>query len=466
MLAAYLLTTASSQLLVGKFYAFFNIKWVFLIALFMFGIGSAICGAAPNSIALILGRAIAGCGNAGLLSGALLIMAHSVPLARCSLFTAITGGVYGVAAIAGPPLGCVFTDKLSWRWCFYINIPIGAIVLLVVAVFSRTPHVPQRPKPTSFWARIKRFDPIGTVVFMPAIVCILLALQWGGTTYAWKNGKDIALFVLFGVLILAFPVVQRWAQDNATVPPRIFKLRTIWSCAQYQFSLGQAVQGVSAIESGKRTLPMLIGNMVGTTIAGVAVTIIGYYAPFMIAETVLTSIGGGLLTLLDPSVSSAVWIGFQALVGFGIGVGRQQPIVAVQAAVDIKDVPITTAIISFAQTIRDSLFVIVAQTAFSNKLVQDIHATLPDWDPATIMANGAADLASHIPSKYLTQVIHAYSNGLVQTFIVATAMATLSIVGACFVECRTIKSGKQGGTEAEMEATTMVDDPIRTNINV
>ncbi|KAJ4150429.1 hypothetical protein LMH87_011179 [Akanthomyces muscarius] len=478
--SSYLLTTASSQLLIGKFYTIFNIKWVFLIALFVFSIGSAICGAAPSSIALILGRAIAGCGNAGLLSGALLIMAHSVPLARRPLFTAITGGVYGVAAIAGPPLGGVFTDKISWRWCFYINLPIGAVVLVVVAVFFRTPDVPQRPKPTSFWARIKRFDPIGTVVFMPAIVCILLALQWGGTTYAWKDGKIIALFVLFGVLILAFLAVQRWAQDDATVPPRVFRLRTIWSCALYQFSLGasffifiyylpvwfQAVQGVSAIESGKRTLPMLIGNMVGTTLAGVAVTVIGYYAPFMIAATALTSIGGGLLTLLNPSVSSAVWIGFQALVGFGIGIGWQQPIVAVQAAVDMEDVPITTAILSFTQTIGGSLFVSVAQTAFSNKLVQELHATLPDLDPATILDNGAADLASHVPSKYLTQVVQAYSNGLVQTFIVATVMAALSIVGACFVEWRTIKSSKQGGTEAGIEATTMVNEPKRTAINV
>ncbi|OAA41411.1 Major facilitator superfamily domain, general substrate transporter [Cordyceps fumosorosea ARSEF 2679] len=478
--SSYLLTTASSQLLIGKFYTIFNIKYVFLIALLVFGIGSAICGAAPNSIALILGRAIAGCGNAGLLSGALLIMAHSVPLARRPLFTsAITGGVYGVAAIAGPPLGGVFTDKISWRWCFYINLPIGAVVLLVVAVFFRTPEVPQRPKPTCFWARIKRFDPIGTVVFMPAIVCILLALQWGGTTYAWKDGKIIALFVLFGLLILAFLAVQHWAQDDATVPPRIFKLRTIWSCALYQFCLGasffifiyylpiwfQAVQGVSAIESGKRTLPMLIGNMVGTTLAGVAVTIIGYYAPFMIAATVLTSIGGGLLTLLNPSASSAVWIGFQVLVGFGIGVGWQQPIVAVQAAVDMEDVPITTAILSFTQTIGGSLFVSVAQTAFSNKLVHDIHATLPDLDPGTILDNGAADLASHVPSKYLTQVLQAYSNGLVQTFVVATVMAALSIVGACFVEWRSIKSSKQGGGEARIEANTVVDEPKRTTIS-
>ncbi|KAM3527517.1 hypothetical protein NHJ13051_002931 [Beauveria bassiana] len=163
----------------------------------------------------------------------------------------------------------------------------------------------------------------------------------------------------------------------------------------------------------------------------------------MIAATVLTSIGGGLSTLLDPSVSSAVLIGFQALVDFGIGVGWQQPIVAVQAAVDMKDVPITTAIISFAQTTGGSLFVIVAQTAFSNKLVQNIHATLPDMDPATIMANGAAGLASHVPNFY-----RGYSYGDVVD---------------CGRVCRRVEDNQErqtGQKGAETEATAMVDDAV------
>ncbi|CEJ82418.1 hypothetical protein VHEMI02484 [[Torrubiella] hemipterigena] len=455
--SAYLLTTVSSQLLVGKFYTIFSIKWVFLISLLIFCIGSAICGAAPNSVALILGRAIAGCGNAGLLSGALLIMAHSVPLALRPLFTAITGGLYGVAAIAGPPLGGVFTDRISWRWCFYINLPIGAIVFLVVASVFRSPPTPHRPKPTSSWDRIKPFDPVGTILFMPAIVCLLLALQWGGSTYPWEDARVISLFVLSGVLIIIFLRVQCLMGNDATVPPRIIKLRTIWSCALYQFSLGacffifiyyipiwfQAVQGVSAIESGKRTLPMLIGNMVGTTMAGVAVTILGYYAPFMIIATILTSIGGGLLTHFHPTISSASWIGYQALVGFGIGVGWQQPIVAVQAAVSIDDVPITTAVLSFTQTIGGSLFVSIAQTAFSNALVRDFHTRLPDLDPASILDYGATYLARHVPGQYLSSVIEMYSDALVHCFIVATAMAALSITGGCFVEWKDINGKKE-----------------------
>lgn len=263
--------------------------------------------------------------------------------------------------------------------------------------------------------------------------------------------------MLFGVLIIIFLCVQCWMGNDATVPPRIIKLRTIWSCALCQFSLGasffifiyyipiwfQAVQGVSAIESGKRTLPMLIGNMVGTTMAGVAVTILGYYASFMIIATILTSIGAGLLTLFHPTISSASWIGYQALVGFGIGVGWQQPIVAVQAAVDINDVPITTAILSFTQTIGGSIFVSIAQTAFSNALVRDLHTGVPGLDPASILDYGAVDLANHVPGQYLRSVIEIYSDALVHCFIVATVMAALSITGACFVEWKNIKGKKE-----------------------
>lgn len=148
--------------------------------------------------------------------------------------------------------------------------------------------------------------------------------------------------------------------------------------------------------------------------------------------------------------------------GFGIGVGWQQPIVAVQAAVSMADVPITTAILSFSQTIGGSLFVGVAQATFSNKLVREMHEKLPDLDSEMPLNNGAADLASHVPSQYLGQVLQAYSDGLVQTFIVATAMAALSIVGACFVEWKNIKNVDKQNTEAEIEVATSLNEPKDT----
>ncbi|RYP10429.1 hypothetical protein DL764_000612 [Monosporascus ibericus] len=407
--SAYLLTTASTQLLVGKLYTIFSLKWVFLLSLLIFELGSVICAAAPSSIALIFGRAVAGCGNAGLLSGALLIIAHSVPLRRRPLFT----------------------PKLD------------------AAQISQ-----------SVFDLIKRFDPLGTLVFMPAIVCILLALQWGGTTYPWKSGSIIALFVVSGVLLVSFIVIQWRAQDNATVPPRIFKNRTIWSCAIYQFTLGagffvfiyfvplwfQAVQGVSAIESGTRNLPMLIGNIVGTTIAGILVAVTGYYAPFMYIGTIITSVGAGLLTLFNPGTSSAEWIGYQAMVGLGIGFGWQQPLVAVQTALDLKDVPVATAILSFTQTVGGSIFVSVAQAAFSNKLVQELSTRAPGLDPKIVLDGGAGDIANLVPQQYLPEVIMSYNNGLTNSFVVGTAMVAASIMGCVFVEWNSVKGIKRDAT--------------------
>lgn len=326
----------------------------------------------------------------------------------------------------------------------------------MIAIFFPAPNRQLQHKDKTWAQRIVLFDPVGTILFMPAVICLLLALQWGGTTYAWSSGRIIALFVVFGVLIFVFLYVQHRQQDHATVPPRIIKKRSVWSSAIFSFSVGaaflssvyflpiwfQAVKGASAVESGIMNLPMLIAVVILSVIAGIVVTVVGYYAPFMVIGTVLTSVGFGLLTTFTPDTPRSVWIGYQVLAGAGVGMGMQQPLMAVQTVLDIADVPTGTSVIVFVQTLGGALFVSISQNVFTNKLVDYIAEFVPGLDPRVVLATGATSIQSDIPVDMLQGVILAYNDALTHTFIVCAAMAAMSIVGALCVEWKSVKGKK------------------------
>lgn len=317
--SAYLLTMSAFQLLFGRIYTFYSPKWVYIACVGLFELGSLVCGAAPNSVALILGRAIAGLGSAGIMSGAIVIIVYLVPLEKRPAYTGIFGAVFAVASVAGPLLGGVFTDKVSWRWCFYINLPIGGATMVALAFVLRLPSIKNK---VTVKEQLHRLDPIGTGLFVPSIICLLLALQWGGTTYAWSNARIIVLLILFVLLFVAFVYVQHWRQGNATVPPHIIKHRSVAAGVVYSFFNGsnmmtmvyylpiwfQAIKGASAVHSGIMNIPAVLGLTISSMIAGFATRKIGYYTQWMYLSTVVTSIAAGLICTFTVSTGHSRWI--------------------------------------------------------------------------------------------------------------------------------------------------------------
>ena len=450
--SAYLLTTCSFQLLFGKFYTFFSIKWVFLLTIGIFELGSLVCGVSPNSTTLIVGRAIAGLGSAGIFSGALIIIAYTVPLQKRPIYTGLIGGMYGIASVAGPLMGGAFTDHVSWRWCFYINLPIGAVTFAIITLFFKSPP---REKEASigFSERFKQFDPIGTILFLPAIVCLLLALQWGGTKYPWSNGRIITLFVLFGILIILFVAVQFWKGETATVPPRIMNQRSMLGAAWFAICLGgafflfiyylpiwfQAIKGVSATESGIRNLPLILGQVIMSVGSGILISKFGYYTPFMYFSVVFMSIGAGLLTTFNVSSGHAMWIGYQVIFGFGTGMGFQQPIIAAQTVLPLDDIPIGTASLLFIQLLGGALFVSVGQNIFTNTLVKNLEVAVPNLNVNDIIQGGATNLKNTVDAKSIAAVLVAYNGALTKTFQISLVLACLAALGAAVMEWKSVK---------------------------
>jgi MFS family permease len=213
----------------GKIYTYFDVKWTFVAALAIFEIGSIVCATARDSPMLIVGRAIAGAGGAGLFSGGMTIIGYAIPLKHRAIYLAALSSMFGVSSIVGPILGGAFTDRLTWRWCFWINLPFGGIAILTVALFFKSPtrdfsHI-------NFKQKVKEMDLPGAFFLISAITCLLLALSWGGVTYPWKNSKVWGCILGFGLLIIVFIVIQLRQGDHATIPGKILKQRTILASA-------------------------------------------------------------------------------------------------------------------------------------------------------------------------------------------------------------------------------------------
>ncbi|MCJ1261325.1 hypothetical protein MMC22_001189 [Lobaria immixta] len=447
-----LLTACTCQLAYGRMYQIFAIKWVFMSAIIIFEIGSLIAALAPASSVLIFGRAVSGLGFAGIGTGSLIIVAHSVAMRQRALFTGIIGAMEGIGFIMGPLVGGVLTSRASWQWCFWINLPVGAITAAVVGIFLKPPRLQTGPK-RSLQQKMRQFDWFGTLAFVPSILCLLLALQWGGSKFAWGNARIIVLFILFGALLVGFALIQRYSQKTATIPRRVAKSRSMVFGALFAFSLSaalsilsyflplwfQGIKNASALKSGVMLLPVILGMIVGSVLGGSVVTVIGYYQPLMVLSGVITPVGAGLLTTFSVNTPHSHWIGYSALAGIGAGLGFQQPMLAAQVVLEKDDVPVGTSIMIFSQSLAGAVSISVGSTIFSNRLLAALKSEVPQIDPSLVLGLGATNLRTAIPAPLLDAVLVAYNQAITETFYAAAATSGLAFFLAFGMELRSVK---------------------------
>ncbi|TDZ59731.1 Efflux pump aflT [Colletotrichum trifolii] len=460
--SAYLLTTTALQPMYGTIYKLFSVKYAYLTAIAIFETGSLLCALAPTSTAFIVGRAIAGIGTAGLFSGSIVILSYTMPLEKRPLAFGLIGGMWGVASVAGPLLGGAFTESATWRWCFYINLPIGAIAMVFVFFLLKLSRK-NNPEGKTLLQRLAQLDLLGTVIFIPAIICLLLALQWGGTEYPWKSATIIGLIVGFGLMTVIFIGIQFWQGDQGTLPPYLFKNRNV-VCAMlfacffgaaffpliYYLSLYfQAIQGVSAVQAGIKILPLLLATVVASMASGALISVIGYYSAIILPSLVLFTVGSGMITTFDLDTPMREWFGYQVLAGLGIGAGFQIGVLVVQTVLPLEDIPVATACVQFFQTFGGAIMIAVAQSLFQTGLVDGVAIRVPDLDPY-IFVNGGVDQVRNILTQMgrpdaIPQVLEAYMVGLRHTYCVTVACAAAAFVACLGLQWKSVKKEGKGG---------------------
>ncbi len=431
VVTSYLLAQTVVTPLYGKLGDMYGRKIVLQAALLIFLVGSALCGLSRNLDELIAFRAVQGLGGGGLMVSAQAAIGDVVPPRERGRYTGLFGAVFGLASVVGPLLGGFLTSSLSWRWIFYVNLPLGVVALFVLG--ATLPTVPSRVH--------HAIDYVGTALLAAGLSAIVLGTSLGGVSFGWGSNMIVGLGAVGVVLLAGFLVFERRAREPV-LPPRLFANRVFVVTSAIGFVVGfalfgavtylplflQVVKGASPTGSGLQLLPLMGGLLITSIGSGLIITRTGRYKPFPIAGTALMVVGLLLLATLDFMSATATIFAFMFVLGLGLGMVMQVLVLAVQNAVDYSDLGVATSGATLFRSIGGSLGTATLGAIFSNRLQSELASHLPAGAVARANAGGGISpkQIAALPPTLHAAYLHAFTSSLNSVFLVAAAVGAVA----------------------------------------
>lgn len=450
---SFLIGAAATNLVWGKIYGQFEAKWTYILCVTLFEVGSALCGGAPTIDALIIGRAICGVGGSGMYVGVMTLLAATTTIHERPMYVGGTGLTWGLGTVMGPIIGGAFTDSAAgWRWAFYINLCIGALCAPVYIFMLPTAD----PRPgVTIKDRAREMDYMGALLTLGAFVSGVMAISFGGVTYAWNSATVIGLFCCSGVLFILLGTQQVYTVFTSTsrriFPIEFFKSRTILILFAMTAAGGTAIfipiymipiffqftRGDAALEAGVRLLPFIFLMIFAVIGNGAILSAFGYYMPWYTAGGVFVIIGGALMYTVDTSTSIAAVYGYTILIGFGTGLFAQASFSVAQAIVAPENVASAVGFITCAQVTGVTIALAIANALFLNGSQDKIAALLPDVPVEMIqqaIAGAGSDIVKALSPELQKEVLNAIVESMRQTYILVIVGGAVVLVLSVFLK--------------------------------